>query len=351
MKIKILTLCFTLLSSISLLYSLDYSNDFITNSEGDTISFFDWIRGDNITEMRIYMDFDTVIGDKKEKEYAGAYIVPVKDGVALDSIEAEVRARGNLRNRICKFPPLKVKLKKKALNNIGLNDMNEFKVVTHCQSSGSFKDYVRVEKLIYDLYNIISPYSYRANLVMMDYYDIKSNKSQEKKVAIMLEHVEELEKRLNGKEIPREKGFEQWVQDEIALQVAVFQYMIGNTDFAYANMHNLMFFKVPEHPKLLSIPFDFDYCGAVDAHYAIPNENLTIEDVKTRYFQGMCRSDEMLYNVIEKFKSHREEVLNTIENYEALDSGDRSRVYKYIEKFFKMLENPKKCIRSFKTRC
>ncbi|HMI46031.1 MAG TPA: hypothetical protein VK491_07685, partial [Gemmatimonadaceae bacterium] len=58
--------------------------------------------------------------------------------------------------------------------------------------------------------------------------------------------------------------------DQDAL-VGVFQYMIGNTDFSVAGLHNVeLLFK--DDGTVMPIAYDFDFAGAVNAKYAVPDE-------------------------------------------------------------------------------
>ena len=47
---------------------------------------------------------------------------------------------------------------------------------------------------------------------------------------------------------------------------SVFQYMIGNFDWHITRLHNVKMFSDEENHFML--PYDFDYSGFVNAHYA-----------------------------------------------------------------------------------
>ena len=57
--------------------------------------------------------------------------------------------------------------------------------------------------------------------------------------------------------------------------------MIGNTDWAVPNNHNvkLIYDKERKLAPPLVVPYDFDYSGLVDASYAVPNEVIGTEKV------------------------------------------------------------------------
>jgi hypothetical protein len=74
--------------------------------------------------------------------------------------------------------------------------------------------------------------------------------------------------------------------------VALFEFMIGNTDWFIQNRHNLEFVVVPGHNLLVPIPYDFDYSGLVNAPYAVHHTSLELPSVEIRYYQGWCYSEE-----------------------------------------------------------
>ncbi len=63
-------------------------------------------------------------------------------------------------------------------------------------------------------------------------------------------------------------------------RMAIFNYMIGNTDWSVPNQHNVRILSQSnaERPNLgIIVPYDFDYTGLVNADYAVPIEQLGIE--------------------------------------------------------------------------
>ena len=75
--------------------------------------------------------------------------------------------------------------------------------------------------------------------------------------------------------------------------VAVFQYFIGNTDYSLQGRirgreccHNAKVFDVGG--ELLSVPYDFDYSGLVNADYAGANPIVNQTNVWQRSYLGAC---------------------------------------------------------------
>ena len=67
---------------------------------------------------------------------------------------------------------------------------------------------------------------------------------------------------------------------EMIDRMAIFNYMIGNTDWSVPNQHNCKVLSDPNSARQnlgLIVPYDFDYCGIVNAPYAIPHEDFGIK--------------------------------------------------------------------------
>jgi hypothetical protein len=118
--------------------------------------------------------------------------------------------------------------------------------------------------------------------------------------------------------------------------------MIGNTDFSLTGRHNLKLIKSKDFQKnlLTPIPFDFDYSGLVNAHYALPMNGLPIHSVTERYYNGMCRGDSLYMEVIKFYLAKEVEILNYINTCTYLDKGTRNYVTYYINGFYKELKKP-----------
>ncbi len=54
--------------------------------------------------------------------------------------------------------------------------------------------------------------------------------------------------------------------------LSVFQYMIGNTDWSVRALHNVVLLKEDPTALPIVVPYDFDWCGLVNAPYAVPAE-------------------------------------------------------------------------------
>ena len=126
--------------------------------------------------------------------------------------------------------------------------------------------------------------------------------------------------------------------------VSLFQYMIGNTDWSIPKLHNMKLM-VPKNDTLakpFAIPYDFDYCGLVDASYAVPAEGLSIETVSQRLYRGFPRSYDELQAAIAVFKEKKESIMYYINHFELCSTRCRKSMLSYLDEFYETLNNKKK---------
>ena len=124
--------------------------------------------------------------------------------------------------------------------------------------------------------------------------------------------------------------------------------MIGNTDWAVPNLHNLKLIKTADIDKMIAVPYDFDYSGLVNTIYAVPHGTLSIKSVRQRLYRGPgCEEDEV-NAVIELYRERKADLIETIETCPVTDQKGKESMIKYIEGFFKELENGKQLLRTMK---
>jgi hypothetical protein len=82
-------------------------------------------------------------------------------------------------------------------------------------------------------------------------------------------------------------GIGDFEQESLALTY-LFQYLIGNTDFSFNQLHNGEIVALPDG-RNLPVAYDFDFSGAVNARYATPDPSVRIKRVRDRKFRGYCQ--------------------------------------------------------------
>ena len=253
------------------------------------------------------------------------------------SHKIRIRARGEYRRDNCTMPPYWINVRYSGIEAEEFKDLRKMKMVTRCREAGQYADYVLKEYLVYKIYNIITEYSFNVRLVRVKYIDTGKKKNQiTENWAFLIEPEEMLSKRLNAQPIKSDRLAIRTVNPEIIDLMALFQYMVGHGDYSVTGRHNLKIItlKEPGPTGFLPIPYDFDYTGLVDAHYAIPGEALGITSVTERYFLGACRSKDTHMKTVQKLAEYQDEILDLIMNFEYLDEDERLDMVGYIVSYF-----------------
>lgn len=299
-------------------------------------TIFDMLYGEEPVEVSIFTDFEQLDSLRNTNEYqAAAFAFEYKDTESKWGIK--LRTRGKFRRRICNQPPLKLNFDKDDLVAYGLQKDDELKLVTQCVPGYVGKDYVLREYLSYQLYNILSPHSFRAQLVKLE-YNCTSTGKKEKSWGIILEDKNTLERRLNSEKCGDCYGRPREEFDEQSLgRATLFQYMIANADYSLNQARNLELFRNKESGKLFVAPYDFDFSGLVNASYALPNPDYQQKRVRDRVFLGHS-SDEQLAETIAYFKEKKPEIMAYVDDAKYLAKGSRRDIEKYIESFYDSLD-------------
>lgn len=288
-------------------------------------------------KMNLELNLDSLHEIKRTNNYMPSkfsYQTPNKEWEEWDM---EIRARGKFRRTRCDFPPIKLNFSEKKLKKAGFKPYDEFKLVSHCLTGRPGKVIVLREYLIYKLYNIITPYSLRVKLVNVNYKDSDSKKKI-KNIAILIEPKKELEKRLNAKTCDEcfSTTKEQLNQETTNIQ-AVFQYMIGNTDWDIEKLRNVDLVKIKGQEEYYPIPYDFDFSGLVEAPYAIPSPDFSIRNNRQRLFLGMEDEKVALEQAIKVFEEKKEELYQEVKDFKEMSGYSRKRVIRYLDKFYNNL--------------
>ena len=193
---------------------------------------------------------------------------------------------------------------------------------------------------------MISPYYFKTRLVDLDFEQIKNNKNRTHRIkGFFIEDDKMLAKRVDGEIYDR--FLHPLNQDDLAsVRNAFFQYMIGNTDFSQAYLHNVKLIFI--NKKMIPIPYDFDMAGFVDASYAvvsqIQGESLGTTSVTDRKYRGFIRNEAVFEQVRQEYVSKKVKMLAVIDNNKDYfeDPNTFSTARTYILSFFDIISNDKK---------
>jgi len=276
------------------------------------------------------------------------------------TIDAEVAPRGVTRRlKVCKFPPLKIHFDKKKTKGTEFRGNKSLKLVTYCNTNSKYEQYYIKEFLVYQIYNLITEYSFRARPMMIEYKDSEKSGNAITRFGFLIEDTDDVAKRNDLKKLDLARvPYNQFDPVEVS-NFSMFQYLIGNLDWAATDgpgedscCHNSKLIGAGEdqNPKY-SIPYDFDASGLVNAHYAAPPNGLKMRTVRQRLYRGFCMYNDTLPQTADLFREKKPEILALFNNNPHLNDRTRKYATGYIEDFYAVINDPKRFEKAFNDKC
>lgn len=307
-------------------------------SQDSLPSIFDYLEKHDKLELTVTTSLKSLL--KKKDEYQLAKIEFKSGEKEVLYVEGEIRTRGNVRKEICYVPPTKLRFDKDFLSELGFSTYPTLKLVNACSLKEYNETYVSTENLIYDFNRLFSDLSFRTIPIHIQYVDSDGKKDDMAFKAFIIEHEDQMAAR-NGGDIYEASLFkEEMLTRDSYLRFAMFQFMIGNTDWKVLNKHNLKILRVMDKRQVHAIAYDFDYSGFVNTHYAVPHETLGIKSVRERMYQGPCLTEEELPKYCAYFIERKGQVMDLIASCDIPEKAKKS-CHKYIEDFYAIVEDPR----------
>ncbi len=308
----------------------------------DTIEVYENLFGsEEVLNLTLTSDFKTFRRTRFKDIYLPADMTcQVSDSFQV-SHPVRLKARGIYRKENCSMPPMWLNIRYSGIETRELSGVRRMKMVTLCRSGDQYSNFLLREYLVYKIYNLLTPYSYRVRLINLKLVDTGKHDRESVAWAFLIEPDEMMAERLHAKEIKSDVLAMRTVNQEAMDRLAMFQYMIGNPDYSVTGRHNLRLLATQTSGSegIIPVPYDFDFTGIVNAIYATPNEKLPIGSVKERYFVGPCREKTSYERAIGALEMVRDEIEATIWAFDFLDEEDRFDMIGYIESFFNTADN------------
>jgi len=298
---------------------------------------FGLFENEEILNISLHFDIDTYLKEKPEEDRLDARLTIYTGKSDSISREIKVSARGNFRRRNCVFPPVMLYLKNLETGYSDLDDLGKVKLVSHCKDEELYDTYIMREYIIYKLYNLVTDFSFRARLLNINYYDSVSDSLYANKLGFIIEPVNTLEDRFGVDEIEDIEIRPESIEMELLMKLAVFQYMIANSDWFIDTMHNLKIFGDEDKlENLIAVPYDFDYTGWVNTYYAYPREDLGLEDIRDRAFYGPTRTEDEYRAILDYYLELEDKIIDTIKDFQYLKGHERNDLVRYVRSFYRL---------------
>ena len=257
--------------------------------------------------------------------------------------QVQVEIRGHYRRENCHIPPLRIIFTKKDSAASPLSSLKKLKLVNSCVQNSVYNQYVLMEFLTYKIFNLLTEKSFRVRLTEVTYIDSNTKKKPFKAYAFFIEDVKEMAKRNKCREYTAGKPKAEMTDRKQMTLVALFQYMIGNTDWSVTGKHNIKTIVSREVPtaKPYAVPYDFDYSGLVNTAYAIPDPLLEIKSVTERMYRGFPRTMEELNESLAVFNKQKDSIFSLINNFELLSKKNKKNMIDYLDEFYSSIKDPR----------
>lgn len=266
------------------------------------------------------------------------------------SLAVEVKTRGHFRKmkENCSYPPLLVHfLPSDPLKASVFNGQDKVKLVMPCQGD----EYLVKEWLVYKIYNLFTPLSFRARLVKVKLEDTKKPKVIPAFYGILLEEEKQVARRNQVVDITRKVNPAQTDRDTY-LQMAVFEYFIENTDWSVQYQQNIKLMAKDSLGISYTLPYDFDHSGFVSAPYAKPAEELEMSTIRERRYRGFCMPDLKGFDkTLTKFNSLKTDIYQLVTNCKLLDAKNIKNTIQFLDDFYITINNPKMWQKDFAYPC
>jgi hypothetical protein len=311
-------------------------------------------------QMTLRAPFKELFKDKNKDEVEAqpAQLTYVLNGQPT-TLDLQIELRGKTRRRKCRFPPIRLNFPKKDVAGTLFAGQNKLKLVVQCDPrKDEYQQYLLLEYLIYRSYNQLTDKSYKVRLLDMTFEDTDGEEAPISNTAFLIEDTDHLAARVGLAELKVPAVPPSYMDPEGLTLLEVFQYMIGHTDWsAFASApdesdccHNTKVIGDPAGP-VWSVPYDFDYTGIVNASYAEVAEQIGTRNVRERVYRGICADMQYLPGILQQFNLKQFDIYGVFQNQPGLSDKEKERVVKYLDEFYKIINDPGQTRRYIERDC
>ena len=232
--------------------------------------------------------------------YQGADSAPVR-------VPTRAKVHGIWRLNHCEFPPIRLNFAGKDTKSTVFDHVDKPKLTNYCRDTDEYEQYVLQELQLYRIYQLLTPMSHRVRLLRVTYADSGTGRSEAVRYGFLLEDPDQMAARLGGRMTKLKGAGIGDLEETPQAVVYLFQYLIGNTDFSFNQLHNGEIVALPDG-RNLPVAYDFDFSGAVNARYATPDPSVKIKRVRDRKFRGYCQMNAEFAKAIPLFQQKKDAI-------------------------------------------
>jgi hypothetical protein len=295
---------------------------------------------DEVLDITLSGDVRKLLNDRTSKtpQYYSLRLAYRNNDSTVTSIPLEAKTRGHFRRlkENCYYPPILLHFSKNdTVRSSIFKESYKLKLAMPCQG----EQFIIHEWLVYKLYNLITPKSFRARLVRVKLDEGKNKKPATAFYGMLLEEEQQMAKR-NGAIAINKKLRPEQTETNSFLTMAVFEYLIGNTDWSIQYLQNIKLIAADSNVVPVPVPYDFDMSGLVNTPYAKPAEELNMSSVRQRRYRGYCLQDIKRFDeVIAQFNQLKKDIYGIFTNCPLLDMKYINATVKFFDEFYATINN------------
>ena len=218
---------------------------------------------------------------------------------------------------------------------------DKIKLVSHCRDRDSDEQNVIEEYLAYRTYNVLTDNSFRVRLARITYVDARGKDEPLTRYAFFIEDKEAVAQRVGGMMLDVPQVHPTNLNADASARMALFQYMVGNTDWDMVYFHNVKLLRNSDG-IYIPIPYDFDFTGLVAASYAKPDERLGLQTIKNRMYRGFCRPEVDFSTMYSEFNDLRPQIEEIYVGVEGLEEDKKTSALKYVDDFYDIISSERR---------
>lgn len=295
----------------------------------------------------------------KENEYEGSlsYVDEAGQTVTLD---AKYTVRGNyrLRKSNCSYSQLWVNLKRGQVEGTIFAEQNRLKLVVQCRANDRYAEYITKEQQAYTIFSEVSEYHFDTRLVSATYNDSEKSGRTRTHTGFFIEHQNRLADRFEMSRVDLNRVPAGDIEPYQGTLVSLLMYMLGNTDFSLIQgaegdncCHNSKLLTNADG-RHVSIPYDFDASGYVDASYAPdPQPAFRLRNNRQRLYRGFCVEEATMTAAVEKYLEAQEQIMTIVSDVGNRSQRSVNRSISFMEDFFEVLNDPEELTDEIIEKC
>lgn len=136
------------------------------------------------------------------------------------------------------------------------------------------------------------------------------------------------------------------------INMAVFEYLIGNTDWSVQYMQNVKLIAADSLSTPSTVPYDFDHAGIVGAPYAFPTPELELSSTRERRYRGYCIQNLKQFEVVAaKYNQLKQDLYKVYADNSFIEESYRKATLRYLDEFYETINDSKKLKNEFQYPC